>query len=367
MTPTLSVDAVHESEMVVSAAPVFVRPLGFDGGWRSVGGGGGGCGVVHGDVEVVSEARAERLPAASTASTPNVTVAPQASPLKVLLVEPVLPADALFTYRPYSLTPTLSVEAVHETVTEPEVEPVFVSAPGTVGAWVSFGGGGGFVGGFCGGGGSPGPPPSPLEEVVTTSCGLLPASRDSKRMPSSVDETSAKEYVPAPRTAELTSNSTQSPLSMSPLSEIAPVVRLGRLAYVMLPSLQPVPVPYTDGPSSVSASIARRRSFAFVTEPDRPLTVKSRYDSVAGSLPSSARSWVSEPKLELGAASSTRASADGVKALVALVEPPPPALPPPPPPPEHAPSSRWSSTRSSTSRVRAPRRRGSTTCRTRAR
>jgi len=74
-----------------------------------------------------------------------------------------------------------------------------------------------------------------------------------------------------------------------------------------------------------------------VTEPDRPLTVKSRYDSVAGSLPSSARSWVSEPRLELGAASSTRASADGVKALVALVVPLPPPLPPPVPPPEHAP------------------------------
>jgi hypothetical protein len=40
----LSVEAFQERETLVAVAPVFVRPVGVEGGWVSAGDGGGGGG-----------------------------------------------------------------------------------------------------------------------------------------------------------------------------------------------------------------------------------------------------------------------------------------------------------------------------------
>ena len=62
MTPTLSVDAVHEREIVVVVEPVTVRPVGVESLVASA----------HAAVEVVSEVLLDLLPAASKASTASV-------------------------------------------------------------------------------------------------------------------------------------------------------------------------------------------------------------------------------------------------------------------------------------------------------
>ena len=67
MTPTSSVDAVHERVATVWPIALVARPVGVEGGVVS-GGGGGGQAVVA----TFAVAVPETLPAASTAATPSV-------------------------------------------------------------------------------------------------------------------------------------------------------------------------------------------------------------------------------------------------------------------------------------------------------
>jgi hypothetical protein len=62
VTPTLSVDAVHETEIDVCVEPVAARLVGVVGGVVSK----------HALVEALIDAFVDRLPAASTASTASV-------------------------------------------------------------------------------------------------------------------------------------------------------------------------------------------------------------------------------------------------------------------------------------------------------
>ena len=86
MTPTLSVEAVQATVTEFDVVPVACRPLGAVGACVSAGGG-------HGPVEAVIVPLAERLPAASYASTASVYAVPQARPLNDALVEAVDPVD----------------------------------------------------------------------------------------------------------------------------------------------------------------------------------------------------------------------------------------------------------------------------------
>ena len=71
MTPTLSVEAVHERVAEVAATALVARPVGVEGG------------VVSAQAVVVTlfVAVPETLPAASKATTPSVYVVPQVSPV----------------------------------------------------------------------------------------------------------------------------------------------------------------------------------------------------------------------------------------------------------------------------------------------
>ena len=95
-------------------APVAAKLPGAVGAVVSLVGGGGGQALV-GELML---ACAEWLPAASYASTPIAYVVPQASPVKVALVVVVEPVELPARYKPYPVTATLSVEAVHATVME---------------------------------------------------------------------------------------------------------------------------------------------------------------------------------------------------------------------------------------------------------
>ena len=103
----------------------------------SVAGGGGAQAFV---VELIV-ALPDRLPAASNASTERLYVAPHSRPETVYEVEVVVPAVELPSYAVYPATPTLSVEAVHATVTELGVAPVACRLLGVDGAVVSAAGG----------------------------------------------------------------------------------------------------------------------------------------------------------------------------------------------------------------------------------
>jgi hypothetical protein len=59
VTPTLSVDAVHDNDTDDAVDPVTTRPDGTDGDSVSAGGTGGG---VHTDVVTLSESGPERTP-----------------------------------------------------------------------------------------------------------------------------------------------------------------------------------------------------------------------------------------------------------------------------------------------------------------
>jgi hypothetical protein len=82
VTPTLSVDAVHESGIAVVVAPEAERPVGAEGA------------VVSGQdaVEAVIDACGETLPAASNACTATVWLVPHASAVNVNDVVVVVPA-----------------------------------------------------------------------------------------------------------------------------------------------------------------------------------------------------------------------------------------------------------------------------------
>src|SRR4029077_3860897 len=71
VTPTLSVDAVHDSVAVVAVIAEETSPVGAEGA------------VVSGQaaVETVSVGRVEMFPAASNACTPSTWLAPQLSPV----------------------------------------------------------------------------------------------------------------------------------------------------------------------------------------------------------------------------------------------------------------------------------------------
>src|SRR4051812_6168185 len=84
-TPTASVDPFHESETTVAAEPLFVSPLGAEGGVESPPG-------AQALVAAVSVVLAESLPAASYAVTAKSYDVPQASPATVNLVRTVVPA-----------------------------------------------------------------------------------------------------------------------------------------------------------------------------------------------------------------------------------------------------------------------------------
>jgi hypothetical protein len=82
VTPTLSVEAVHEAEIEVVVALVFASPDGADGG------------VVSGQaaVDELSEVVADTFPAASNARTPSVWLVPHARLANVNDVVVVVPA-----------------------------------------------------------------------------------------------------------------------------------------------------------------------------------------------------------------------------------------------------------------------------------
>ena len=83
MTPTLSVDADHESVTLVEVELETPKFVGWDGGVVSPGGGADG----HDAVEAVSCACWEVFPAASRAATPTVYAVPHASEPRVDDVE----------------------------------------------------------------------------------------------------------------------------------------------------------------------------------------------------------------------------------------------------------------------------------------
>ncbi len=85
MTPTLSVEAIHDREMLVAVEAVMVRPVGSVGACVSEVGGGGGGGLEHAlvAIEPDASARFETFPAASKASKLTAYVVPQASALYV--------------------------------------------------------------------------------------------------------------------------------------------------------------------------------------------------------------------------------------------------------------------------------------------
>ncbi len=86
----MSLDADHDRPMLVAVTAPTVNPDGAEGG----------CESTQAEVVATTEAFAERLPAASTASTPSVYDVPQASPEKLALVDPVEPALEPFRYSP---------------------------------------------------------------------------------------------------------------------------------------------------------------------------------------------------------------------------------------------------------------------------
>jgi hypothetical protein len=61
---------------------------------------------------------AERLPAASAASTVNAYEVPHVRPESAVLVPDGDAVSVPFLYTPYPVTPTLSLDAVHESVNE---------------------------------------------------------------------------------------------------------------------------------------------------------------------------------------------------------------------------------------------------------
>ena len=76
----MSFDAVHVSETLVRVALEIARFVGCEGGVVSPVGGGGGGGE-QADVETVSWACCEELPAASRATTAKVYAVPHESPV----------------------------------------------------------------------------------------------------------------------------------------------------------------------------------------------------------------------------------------------------------------------------------------------
>ncbi len=86
----MSLDADHDRPMLVAVTAPTVNPDGLEGG----------CESTQAGVAATTEACDDRLPAASTASTPSVYDVPQASPENVVLVDPVEPALEPFRYRP---------------------------------------------------------------------------------------------------------------------------------------------------------------------------------------------------------------------------------------------------------------------------
>jgi hypothetical protein len=82
VTPTLSVDAVHDNGIVVVVVPVDARLVGAEGAVVSG----------HAAAEAVRFEVADTLPAASNARTPSVWLVPQARPVNVNDVDVVVPA-----------------------------------------------------------------------------------------------------------------------------------------------------------------------------------------------------------------------------------------------------------------------------------
>ena len=80
---------------------------------------------------------AERFPAASNASTEREWVVSHSSPVMVYVRLVVVPAFASAFQTPYPATPTLSLEAPHESEIDVVVEPVLETDGGAVGAVVS--------------------------------------------------------------------------------------------------------------------------------------------------------------------------------------------------------------------------------------
>ena len=76
--------------MLVPVTDPTVNPDGTDGG----------CVSPQAAVAAITEAGADRLPAASTASTPKVYDEPHVSPEKVALVDDVEPEPEPFRYKP---------------------------------------------------------------------------------------------------------------------------------------------------------------------------------------------------------------------------------------------------------------------------
>ena len=111
--------------------------------------------------------------------------------------------------------------------------------------------------------------------VSMTSSGAKAPSRELKFAPSEEAVASSKLYVPTPVTTGVTSYSTHWPGTTTPASASTPLSREGRFCQVIARSLQSSPAAYSDGPSTLG-EVAYSRTFALVTTPERPLTLKRR-------------------------------------------------------------------------------------------
>jgi hypothetical protein len=113
----------------------------------------------------------------------------------------------------YPITPTLSVEAVHDRSTRPEEIATAPRPDGSLGLVTSLD-----------------------APVVTTSCGLFVASREEKSTPSLDVPARTKLYVPSPGTSDVTLKSTQAPDGTEALSSTPDPERGVRLAHVIVVS-----------------------------------------------------------------------------------------------------------------------------------
>ena len=116
-------------------------------------------------------------------------------------------------------------------------------------------------------------------------------------------------------TAGVTSHSVHTPVEIAPTSASAAPVGAGLLLHVSASSSQVLEVGNTAGPSTVPVA-ENSLSLALWTFPASPPTGNRMYVSTPGSLPSSVRKSPPSPKLLVGDASSTTASALGLNVSV---------------------------------------------------
>src|SRR2546423_1476619 len=123
--------------MVVCVEPVAAKPSGVDGGRRSGEGPPSPPSVLHAAVAAAIPTFADRLRAASKASTSSRYVVLHTRPVNVAFKPPVVACAAPLRYTPYPATRTLSCAGFHWMSMLSRVTPLSVSASGVDGGVVS--------------------------------------------------------------------------------------------------------------------------------------------------------------------------------------------------------------------------------------